>query len=542
MRGSTIAKCFQDVSQIGIVTTKSISLKPRQGYREPVYSRVGSGSFINAVGLSNPGAEGFLEELSGIHIPDDKFLLISIFGSDISEFQRAAQILAPMADGFELNMSCPHASGYGIEIGQDRELCAAITRAVVSVTEVPVFVKLSTAIPQIGTTAKAIIEAGATGLTASNTLGPSTAFIGEKPILHNVSGGISGNSIRPLALAAVREIRQAVGPEPIILAMGGIGTAEHVLQFRSVGANLCGVGSALTGLDSKSVASFFDCLEEDLCTGESNIGSESPDAFSPMNYHRCHVLGTKFLAPDLYEIRLDFLPSGPNPGDLAGRYYFICIQGVGEKPFAVFSCRDKSIVVREVGPLTKRLGQLPKGTNILVRGPYGRMLRPLTNVNRYILAGGGTGIASLLEIAHQLRGHGELKFVLGARSKTHIIALEEFRALGSVTIMTDDGSLGCRGRITDGLRGILEELSASTSARSVLVNCGPDLMVEKCIALGRMYLPDSQILSAVEYPTSCGVGICGKCASPSGHLTCVDGPFLPAGAFDACGPVPKTNL
>ena len=148
VRGSVIGKCFAEVDQVGVITTKSISTAPRQGYREPIYARYSSGSYINAVGLANPGAMSFREELEHVVIPGNKFLLISIFGRDVDEFAEAARILTPVADGFELNMSCPHAAGYGIELGQDVNLVTAITGAVARVSGLPVYVKLSATIAQ----------------------------------------------------------------------------------------------------------------------------------------------------------------------------------------------------------------------------------------------------------------------------------------------------------------------------------------------------------------------------------------------------------
>ena len=123
------------------MTTKSISLAPRPGYFEPIYARYAPESYINAVGLSNPGAEQFRRELEQIQIPADKFLLVSIFGGNVKQFVETAQALRSVADGFELNMSCPHAEGYGVEIGQNMALVAEITAAVIASTGLPVICK-----------------------------------------------------------------------------------------------------------------------------------------------------------------------------------------------------------------------------------------------------------------------------------------------------------------------------------------------------------------------------------------------------------------
>jgi len=151
---TTIQKCFLEMPSLGVITTKSISFQPRKGYREPIYARYAPGCYVNAVGLANPGAERFLAEFDGIEIPEDKFLLVSIFGSDLESFVNAARTLQPIADGFELNMSCPHAKGYGAEVGQDTELLKRITQGVAGVTGLPVFVKLSSTLADLGGTAR----------------------------------------------------------------------------------------------------------------------------------------------------------------------------------------------------------------------------------------------------------------------------------------------------------------------------------------------------------------------------------------------------
>ena len=204
---STIRKCFREVPQIGIVTTKSIGAQPRRGYREPIYARYAPGCYINAVGLANPGAAAYLAEFEGIAIPEDKFLLVSIIGTDVDSFLEAALTLKPIADGFELNMSCPHAKGYGAEIGQDTELMRKITEAVAEAAGVPVFVKLSSTLPNLAATAEAAVAAGAAGLTLINTVGPALAAVGRDPILSNRLGGLSGDGIRPMGLRAVEQVR-----------------------------------------------------------------------------------------------------------------------------------------------------------------------------------------------------------------------------------------------------------------------------------------------------------------------------------------------
>jgi len=121
---------FDHMPQVGVVTTKSIGLQPRTGNREPVYSQYAPGCFVNAVGLTNPGAHASRDMLAALKVPADRFLLTSIFGGSIEEFVAVAKILAPVSDGLELNLSCPHAKGYGMAMGQDPDLVRDITAAV----------------------------------------------------------------------------------------------------------------------------------------------------------------------------------------------------------------------------------------------------------------------------------------------------------------------------------------------------------------------------------------------------------------------------
>lgn len=544
VRGSVIEKCFGDLSPVGVITTKSISVAPRQGNREPIYAKYSNGSYINAVGLANPGAQAFRAELEQISVPKDKYLLVSIFGGDEGQFAEAARILQPVADGFELNMSCPHAAGYGIEIGQSVDLVKAITRAVVA-TGVPVFVKLSAILPQLGATAKAAIDAGAVGITVANTVGPARVCIGESPILSNRVGGLSGSSIRPLGLQAVRVVREAIGPKPVLIGMGGVGTAEHVVQFRKEGADLFGIGSALTGFDSEAVREYFLNLEGDLNAGGLlPLGANTPDCPVDMSYHRCVVTSRTHYSETLFQLTLDQLPGGPNPGDLSGRYYFLCIPGVGEKPFAVFSAADRSVVVKVVGQMTAHLATLAPGTEVWVRGPYGRPVSGVADCNRFILVGGGTGIASLLEIGAHLRRNNQssVRFALGARTKDELFRLDDFERFGSVSVSTDDGSAGHSGRVSELLRQLLAQTDPFERSSLAVINCGPEPMIRACGVVAGEYLPADRIIGAVEYPTSCGVSVCGKCAAPSGHLSCIDGPFLPISAFKPRQSVPMKSL
>lgn len=530
---TTIQKCFLEVPSVGVVTTKSISAQPRKGYREPIYARYAPGCYINAVGLANPGAEAFLAEFDGIEIPEDKFLLVSIFGSDTPSFLEAARILKPIADGFELNMSCPHAKGYGAQVGHDTHLLAEITAAVARETGLPVFVKLAASFPDLEGAARASMEAGAAGLTVTNTIGPAVVSVGEEPILHNKYGGLSGDGIRPLGIRAVEQVRRAVGPDPVIIGMGGIATPEHVAQYARAGADLFGVGSALTGLDSRQFREYLTGLERDCLAGSfDGAYARSCETTVPMDYHRVRVVSRGHYDETLFKLVLDCLPVECEDGGMAGLFYFLCVPGVGEKPFAIFSSSEKSVVVRVVGEFTRYLATLEPGAEILLRGPYGAGIPHFEN-STVIFAGGGTGIASLLEPACRLRGANRLVFVLGARTASHLCDVDRFRALGEVHLATDDGSAGFHGFVPDLLKQVTASLPSMPPA--AFITCGPEPMVWKCFEIQRSLAPPERIIGSIEYMTSCGVGICGKCASPSGALTCLDGPFLAWPQFQFVG-------
>jgi dihydroorotate dehydrogenase (NAD+) catalytic subunit len=148
------------------------------------------------------------------------------------------------------------------------------------------------------------------------------------------------------------------------------------------------------------------------------------------------------------------------------------------------------------------------------------------------MIGGGTGIASLYEIGKRLEGHSDMVFLLGGRTSKDIFDLERFEALGKVQVATDDGSMGSEGFVTQLLKDWLDNSSAESSNKPIYVACGPEPMIEASFKLLRQSVPAEDIWGSVEYMTSCGVGICGKCASPSGLLTCIDGPFLQLEGFE----------
>jgi len=233
----------------GAVTSKSCSLHPREGHPNPTVLDWGAG-LINAIGLANPGAAAERDilvaarsGLAALGVP----LIASVYGHRLDEFVRAAAIVAEAKpDLLELNISCPNVeSEFGRPFALDPAAAATVTDAVRRAYAGPLLVKLSPNAPDIAAVARAVVDAGADGLTAVNTLGPGMIIDvrARRPVLSNLVGGVSGAALLPIAVRCVYEIAQAV-TVPIV-GTGGVRSGEDALQMIMAGATCVGVGSAL---------------------------------------------------------------------------------------------------------------------------------------------------------------------------------------------------------------------------------------------------------------------------------------------------------
>jgi len=234
----------------GAVTTKSCSLTPRPGYPNPTVLDWGPG-LINAVGLSNPGVEVMVEEiraakerLAPLGVP----LIASIFAETIYDFGTVARFISEAApDLIEVNISCPNIDDrYRQMFATDPYVVSQVTRRVKQNTHIPVLVKLSPNVTDIGKIARAAVEAGADGITAINTLGPGLILDVEtcRPLLAHGTGGVSGPGLRPIAVRCVYEICQAVKNVPVV-AVGGVTSGRDAVEMILVGATAVGIGSAV---------------------------------------------------------------------------------------------------------------------------------------------------------------------------------------------------------------------------------------------------------------------------------------------------------
>ncbi|WP_144491186.1 dihydroorotate dehydrogenase [Bacillus sp. WP8] len=233
-----------DLSLLGGIMIKATTLEPRFGNPTPRVAETGAG-MLNAIGLQNPGLKGVLEnELPWLEQFDTP-IIANVAGSQVDDYVEVAKQIsqAKNVHALELNISCPNVKTGGIAFGTDPNMAASLTKAVKEVSSVPVYVKLSPNVANIVEVAQAIEAAGADGLTMINTLiGMRLDLKTGKPILANKTGGLSGPAVKPVAVRMVHEVSQAVSIP--IIGMGGVQSAEDVLEFLLAGASAVAVGTA----------------------------------------------------------------------------------------------------------------------------------------------------------------------------------------------------------------------------------------------------------------------------------------------------------
>lgn len=236
------------LSGAGAVTSKSCSLDARPGHPNPI-AMEWAGGVINAVGLTNPGADEevrMLVETKARLAPLGVPLIASIFAASVEQYGQVAAIISQaQPDLIEVNISCPNvADEFGTPFAGSMESAAAVTEKVKSSTHIPVSVKLAPNVPSIARIAKAVVNAGADTITAVNTMpGMIIDARAGRPVLSNRVGGISGTALKPVALRCVAEIRQAV--DVPIIGTGGIMTGMDAAEMLMAGATLVGIGSAV---------------------------------------------------------------------------------------------------------------------------------------------------------------------------------------------------------------------------------------------------------------------------------------------------------
>ena len=234
--GASLARVLANGA--GGVVTKSIGPGPNPGHPGPCLVVV-DGGIINAMGLPNPSA-AFADELA---VLAGEPVIVSIFGGTPEEFRTVAGWFSGKASGFELNLSCPHAAGYGAAIGSDPALVEECTKAVTALG-VPTWVKLTPNVADIGGIGAAAERGGADAVVAVNTVKAmriSTAL--RRPVLGNRFGGLSGEAIFPIAVRCVYDLYEACSIP--VIGCGGVSTADNIVEMMMAGASAVEIGSAV---------------------------------------------------------------------------------------------------------------------------------------------------------------------------------------------------------------------------------------------------------------------------------------------------------
>ena len=234
-----------DINCLGTFSFKGTTRATRTGNAQPRIAEY-AGGLLNAVGLQNPGVDAVIaEELPRLQTVFHKPVMANISGFSLDEYVEVCQKLdaCPQVGWLEVNISCPNVHGGGMSFGTDPKAAAAVTRAVKDAVKKPVIVKLSPNVTDIASIAKACEDAGADGLSLINTLmGMRIDLRSRCPLLANRTGGMSGPGIFPLAVRMVWQVYEAVRIP--IIGMGGVRTAEDVLELMLAGATAVQVGAA----------------------------------------------------------------------------------------------------------------------------------------------------------------------------------------------------------------------------------------------------------------------------------------------------------
>jgi len=256
-----------DLNRLGAIVVKGLSLEPMEGAPAPRLSPTAAG-MINAVGLQNVGVRRFISEKLPALRSYRTLVIANVFGRTVEEYAEVVRQLegAQGLAAYELNISCPNVACGGIQFGSHPQMAAQVVAAARKVSRRPLWVKLSPNVADIGAIGKAAEEAGGDALTVANTYpAMSVDFRGRKSRIGNPTGGLSGRAIKPITLRLVYEASRAVRIP--VIGLGGIDTAEDVLEYFVVGASAVQVGTA-NFADPNACLRIISDLER-LCASEN---------------------------------------------------------------------------------------------------------------------------------------------------------------------------------------------------------------------------------------------------------------------------------
>lgn len=235
---------YLNLSDLGGLVTKTITPEPRAGNPPPRLVETASG-MLNSIGLQNPGLDGFIADKWPFLARLDTQVVVNIAAPTVALHGTMAAALEDLDGiaGLEVNISCPNLRDGGMLFGSNPAAAAEVIGAVRAATRRPVIAKLTPNVTDIAAVARAVADAGADGVSLINTLqGMAIDVDRRRPVLGNVTGGLSGPAIKPVALAMVWKVRQAV--DLPIMGIGGIATARDALEFMVAGATAVQVGTA----------------------------------------------------------------------------------------------------------------------------------------------------------------------------------------------------------------------------------------------------------------------------------------------------------
>jgi dihydroorotate dehydrogenase (NAD+) catalytic subunit len=268
-----------DLAALGGIVTKSVSLEPRRGRPTPRTAETPSG-MLNAIGLQNPGVEAFCAGDLRFLAEAGATVVASLVGRGPGEFARLAARLdgEPGVALVELNLSCPNVEHRGEVFAADPAAAAEVVRVVKAATGTPVLAKLTADVTDLVAVARAVVDAGADGLTLINTLlGMAVDVRRRRPRLAAVTGGLSGPAIRPVAVRCVWQVAQALPGVPIV-GTGGVVSGEDAAEFLLVGATAVAVGTA-SFINPRAVVEVADGLERYLAAAGAASPGELPALF-----------------------------------------------------------------------------------------------------------------------------------------------------------------------------------------------------------------------------------------------------------------------
>ena len=241
-------KDYYDLKELGAVVVKGIATKPSHGNPTPRVAEVASG-MLNAIGLQGPGVDKFLNgaEYMPFLRTSGATVIVNIWGKSIEEYCDVAARLDAESEGIaalEINISCPNIKEGGVAFGTDLKLAHKVVSEIRKVTTLPLITKLSPNVTCIADFARAVVDAGSDMVSLINTLtGMAINIETRRPYIANMTGGLSGPAIKPVAVRMVYEVAQAV--KVPIIGMGGIMTGDDAVEFLLAGASAVAVGTAI---------------------------------------------------------------------------------------------------------------------------------------------------------------------------------------------------------------------------------------------------------------------------------------------------------